>query len=126
MLCASCGTELLPGKKFCHACGAPAATACAFCGARVEPGWRFCPECGRAQDAPPLVAREEKPARPIPETLATRIRASQAVAGERKRATVFFCDLVDSTALAERCALPVEHLDLRASGARGPDDSEEV
>ena len=102
MLCASCGTELLPGKKFCHACGAPAATACAFCGARVEPGWRFCPECGRAQAAPAPVAREEKAARRIPETLATRIGAAGAVAGERKRATVFFCDLVDSTALAER------------------------
>ena len=30
-----------------------------------------------------------------------------------------------ASALAERCALPVVHLDLRAPGARGPDDGEE-
>ena len=131
MLCAQCGTELLAGAKFCHACGAAAAASCAGCGARVDPSWRFCPECGRAVgDAPagPAVERPVVPAaRPgaappapaprsiaprdpqaariaetIPETLATRIRASGAVAGERKRATVFFCDLVGSTALAER------------------------
>ena len=108
MLCAQCGTELLPGKKFCHACGAPAPAACPACGARIESGWRFCPECGHAQaeSAPPAPvepdARSARLAEHIPEQLATRIRSSGAVAGERKRATVFFCDLVGSTALAER------------------------
>ncbi len=122
MLCAQCGTELLPGKKFCHACGAAAAAACAACGARVDPSWRFCPECGQAVGSaapvtprapsastpvasPPVPAPDARAARiteAIPETLATRIRSSAPVAGERKRATVFFCDLVGSTALAER------------------------
>jgi class 3 adenylate cyclase len=122
MLCAQCGTELLPGKKFCHACGAAAAAACPSCGARVDPSWRFCPECGRAlgddapslrpipapamaAPAPPRVTADPHLARiteKIPENLATRIRSAGAVAGERKRATVFFCDLVGSTALAER------------------------
>ncbi|MEX2204639.1 MAG: adenylate/guanylate cyclase domain-containing protein [Myxococcota bacterium] len=132
MLCAQCGTELLPGKKFCHACGAAAAAACPSCGARVDPSWRFCPECGRglgeaaaspsgravvvpapagspapsgSAPATAPVATDPRVARiteKIPETLATRIRSAGAVAGERKRATVFFCDLVGSTALAER------------------------
>ncbi len=119
MLCAQCGTALLPGKKFCHACGAAAAAACPACGARVEPGWGFCPECGRAQGEPASAApsateranvspaasvpdeRLARLARHIPETLAKRIRAAGAVSGERKRATVFFCDLVGSTAIAE-------------------------
>ena len=117
MLCAQCGTELLPGKKFCHACGAAAAAACLTCGAKVLPGWGFCPECGRAQGEPALPSTERASvapdalvpderlallARHIPETLAKRIRAAGAVAGERKRVTVFFCDLVGSTAIAER------------------------
>ena len=96
---------------------------CANCGAPLEPDWRFCPDCGRAagrRRAPaptraraaagagrrprprPTDARLARLARHIPETLAERIRAAGAVAGERKRATVFFCDLVGSTALAER------------------------
>lgn len=117
MRCAQCGTELLPGKKFCHACGAAAPAACPSCGARIEPGWRFCPDCGHVLgEAPPpsplavaIPVVEPSPpdprlarlARHIPETLAKRIRSAGAIAGERKRATVFFCDLVGSTAIAE-------------------------
>jgi len=135
MRCARCGSDLLPGKKFCVSCGAPAQIPCTSCGAPVEPGWRFCPDCGRelaveaaAPAAPPIVAPAPAPAPPlpeqvahearlsrlsrhIPETLAERIRAAGAVAGERKRATVFFCDLVGSTALAERLD-PEEYRDL--------------
>ena len=121
MRCTRCGTELLPAKKFCVACGASALAPCASCGSPLEPDWRFCPDCGRAQGAaaapaaepaappPPAAAapvaedaRMASLARHIPETLAERIRAAGSVAGERKRATVFFCDLVGSTALAER------------------------
>jgi class 3 adenylate cyclase len=132
MLCARCGAELLAGKKFCVACGAPAQIPCANCGAPVEPSWRFCPDCGRelaaeatpAADSPPPAptpaappapsaddARLSRLSRHIPETLAERIRAAGAVAGERKRATVFFCDLVGSTALAEQLD-PEEYRDL--------------
>jgi class 3 adenylate cyclase len=130
MRCSRCGTELLPGKKFCVSCGAPAQIPCANCGAPVDPAWRFCPDCGRelgaepppvavAPPSPPPPAPEQvanearlsRLSRHIPETLAERIRAAGAVAGERKRATVFFCDLVGSTALAERLD-PEEYRDL--------------
>ncbi len=133
MRCSRCGTELLAGKKFCVSCGAPAQIPCPNCSAPVEPGWRFCPDCGReltletapaalatplspppAPQPPEQVANEarlSRLSRHIPETLAERIRAAGAVAGERKRATVFFCDLVGSTALAERLD-PEEYRDL--------------
>ncbi len=131
MRCSSCGTELLPGGKFCTNCGAAAQIPCANCGAPVEPSWRFCPDCGRelgARAPAPVAAPAPTPAAPtpaqtasearlsrlsrhIPETLAERIRAAGAVAGERKRATVFFCDLVGSTALAETLD-PEEYRDL--------------
>ena len=106
MRCVRCGSELLPGRRFCVSCGAPAQVSCANCGAAIEPGWRFCPDCGRevavAADAPAVPVppapvpiapsdpdeRLSRLSRHIPETLAERIRAARAVAGERMRASV--------------------------------------
>ena len=120
MRCGACGVELLPGKTFCHACGGRARQACAECGAPAESGFRFCPDCGaplpgaevaedpsapRAQavDASaPADPVQDRLTRHLPEALAAKIRATGAVSGERKRATVLFCDLVGSTAIAEQ------------------------
>ncbi|MCP4003883.1 MAG: hypothetical protein GY725_06775, partial [bacterium] len=110
MPCGNCGTELLPGKNFCHACGTPLQAACRNCGETLNPEFRFCPECGTAAGevaaTSSLPAREDPPEsdplqRHLPEGLASKIRRVGAVAGERKRATVLFCDLVGSTAIAE-------------------------
>lgn len=114
MRCGDCGTELIGGKPFCHACGARAPLACEGCASPLQAGFRFCPECGTptpaaahgSADAPGSTADERASARAaataIPETLAAKIRAGQGVlAGERKLVTVMFCDLVGSTALAE-------------------------
>lgn len=130
MLCASCGTELISGKKFCHQCGAAATIACPNCGAAVDPSFRFCPDCGfrigaEAQDngveankpSPPQAAAagNDRLARLpslIPAELAQKILDSKgAVVGARKIVTVLFCDLVGSTAIAERLD-PEEYRDL--------------
>ena len=117
MLCATCGTELIPGKKFCHNCGAAAAVPCPSCGAAVDPGFRFCPDCGSriaaetenkaAETSPPAgsAANDRLAQLPslIPAELAQKILDSKgAVVGARKLVTVLFCDLVGSTAIAER------------------------
>jgi len=107
MRCVTCGTELIPGKQFCHACGRSAPRHCASCGAVLEPGFRFCPECGTSVDdhaaAPSGADRLARLSCEIPTGLAEKIRASpRAIAGERKLVTVLFCDLVGSTAIAER------------------------
>ena len=98
MRCRACGTELLPGKSFCHACGARATQTCGHCGAEVDPGFRFCPDCGQAltSDAPPA----PRAASSVPEDLAQKIRSAQSLPGERKQVTVLFCDLAGSTAVA--------------------------
>jgi class 3 adenylate cyclase len=119
MGCASCGAELLPGKRFCPACGAEVPLACPSCGAALGPQFRFCPDCGAAiasrPGPPPAPAADDRLARlsrHIPIGLAEKIRASKGtVAGERKLVTVLFCDLVGSTALAERLD-PEEYRDL--------------
>ncbi len=129
--CGHCGTELLPGKKFCHACGTRVVAACPSCGATVEAQFRFCPDCGTslplsangseapepAGAAPPedVVAEPRGAlAARIPDELAQKILANRAaMSGERKVVTVVFCDLVGSTAIAERLD-PEEYRDLLA------------
>ncbi len=84
------------------ACGSRLGAHCAACGAALPEGARFCPGCGHA------VAAAAAPARSAPESytprhLAEKILTSRdAMQGERKPVTVLFCDLVSSTALAER------------------------
>jgi predicted nucleic acid-binding Zn ribbon protein len=50
VLCPSCGGAVLPGQRFCTACGAALSDVCPGCGAGVLPGQRFCTGCGRQLD----------------------------------------------------------------------------
>src|ERR1041385_3045141 len=88
MLCPSCGTENLAGRKFCTECGTALAVVCGSCGAPLVGGEKFCGECGdpvtgvEAGRTPAAVARE-------------------APAAERRLVSVLFADLVGFTALSE-------------------------
>jgi class 3 adenylate cyclase/tetratricopeptide (TPR) repeat protein len=99
--CPSCQKESPPGARFCVGCGARLGARCTGCDAELPEGARFCPACGRAVEASAAAA-------PVPESytprhLAEKILVSRpAMQGERKPVTVLFCDLVNSTALAER------------------------
>jgi class 3 adenylate cyclase/tetratricopeptide (TPR) repeat protein len=138
MRCSSCGSELLPGKKFCHVCGAAAEIACPSCGSRVPAGFRFCPDCGfalagaappappqaqgqapipavavePAHSPPPAAPADDRLARHVPAELARKVRESAgSIVGERKLVTILFCDLVGSTAIAEQLD-PEDYRDL--------------
>ena len=94
MRCLRCSTELIPGKRFCQACGLEVGARCANCGAGLEASFRFCPDCGTPVPGAPAKPPAEAPREP---------RVAAAVTdGERKQVTVLFCDLVGSTAIAER------------------------
>jgi class 3 adenylate cyclase/tetratricopeptide (TPR) repeat protein len=80
-------------------CGVRAAQRCTSCGGALTPEFRFCPQCGQpvgaeAASSPPAPAPTVPATEPAP--------APVAVDGERKQVTVLFCDLVGSTAIAER------------------------
>src|SRR5438094_4483856 len=81
-------------------------TSCLACGAAVAPGSRFCRAGGKAQPVPPAALLSPRFATPVaytPRHLADRILNSRsALQGERKRVTVVFCDIVDSSTLAAR------------------------
>ena len=118
MRCLNCGSELIAEKAFCHACGARAPRVCVQCGSTIESGFRFCPECGAptanepAGSPPALPDRVARLLGNVPTALADKIRAGQGlITGERKLVTVLFCDLVGSTAIAERLD-PEEYRDL--------------
>ena len=78
--CPACGVALAPESRFCHACGA------------------------RILASPAAVpARFAAPVNYTPRHLAERILTYRSsLEGEHKSVTVVFCDIVESTALAER------------------------
>src|SRR5580704_18186208 len=100
--CSRCQEDNPARAKFCLACGARLATSCPSCGAEAPEGARFCPACGGSLQAG-AAAAPRVPESYTPRHLAEKILTSRAsLQGERKPVTVLFCDLVSSTALAER------------------------
>jgi class 3 adenylate cyclase/tetratricopeptide (TPR) repeat protein len=89
MLCPSCGTENLQGKKFCKECGTALAVACGSCGAALGGDEKFCGECGAPVETEAASGSVRLPA------------AREAPAAERRLVSVLFADLVGFTALSE-------------------------
>ena len=90
-ICASCGTENSPGRKFCGGCGALLSQACPACGAGNEPGVRFCGECGASLEGgiAPVAVRQAP------------VAVRQAPVAERRLVSVLFADLVGFTSASE-------------------------
>ncbi|MBI3127451.1 MAG: AAA family ATPase [Candidatus Tectomicrobia bacterium] len=112
MRCPRCQAENREGRRFCAECGVPLALPCPSCGFSNEPGEKFCGGCGQPLGAVPPTA-ESKFASPrsyTPKHLAEKILTSRsALEGERKQVTVFFCDIANSTPLAERLGPEAMH-----------------
>ena len=108
--CAVCQQPQGPAARFWVACGTPRPEVCPSCGQAVSVPATFCPRCGQRLDARPSAVSTPSleaalsPPLPVSPAVTTRV-----MAGERKRVTVLFCDLVDSTALAERLGPEAMH-----------------
>ncbi len=105
MNCSRCQAENRPDRRFCGACGASLGMACPACGFSNEPDEKFCGGCGKPLSiAGPTAEPEFASSRSYaPEQLVEKILTSRsALEGERKQVTVLFCDIVNSTPLAER------------------------
>ena len=85
MICASCGAENDPGRKFCLSCGQRLAVTCPSCGAANTPGAKFCGECGS----------------PLSEADAPAAAAASVPVSERRLVSVLFADLVGFTTISE-------------------------
>ncbi len=98
MKCPRCQAQNREGAQFCRECGTRFDAVCPACGAGVEPGSKFCDRCGATLSLSPAPAGSY-----TPKHLAEKILTSRsALEGERKQVTVLFCDVVDSSRLAER------------------------
>src|SRR5713101_3527464 len=104
MRCTKCGTEGIPGKKFCAECGSPLSNRCSNCSSDNAPGAKFCADCGSAlgtdagaESGKLFAAQATGGVRIAPE----QPDASTVIEGERKTVTALFADIKGSTELME-------------------------
>jgi class 3 adenylate cyclase/tetratricopeptide (TPR) repeat protein len=106
MTCPPCHHANPADARFCTGCGQPLARLCPACQTPNTPDSRFCKACGTslAASAPPQPdLRAAAPQSYTPRHLTEKILTSRsALEEERKQVTVLFCDLANSTGLAER------------------------
>ena len=107
MECPGCGYENSEQAKFCGDCAQSLAApkVCDACGTENPPRQKFCNECANPLSPAPAASAadeiERSPREYTPRHLAERILNSRsALEGERKRVTVLFADVRDSTAMA--------------------------
>ena len=98
MRCASCGSEIAAGKKFCGDCGAEQSNRCPKCGVENSPGKRFCGDCGVALGAAaPAAAAPARAGKRITDL----VEPAGELDGERKTVTALFADIKGSTELEQ-------------------------
>jgi class 3 adenylate cyclase/tetratricopeptide (TPR) repeat protein len=113
--CPQCQIPNRDGRRFCAQCGAELlAPGCPSCGFVNDSEDRFCGGCGRQLEAitlpSPLHAHFASLQSYTPRHLADRILTSRfTLEGEHKQVTVLFCDLAQSTMLADRLGARAMH-----------------
>ncbi len=97
MQCLRCDSQNKAGNDYCESCGAPLGIKCDACHNINGPTSRFCGQCGAA-----LVLTPASPG-PSPQRL---LRSLSIKGGERKRLTVLFADIRNSTSLIDSLGDP--------------------
>src|SRR5713101_4113932 len=99
MRCSKCGTEGIPGKKFCAECGSQFSNRCSNCNSDNAPGAKFCADCGSALGTDIVGERGKQSATEAAGgvRIAPERQTSETIEGERKTVTALFADIKDST-----------------------------
>src|SRR5271165_5944243 len=101
MRCSKCGTEGIPGKKFCAECGTPLSNRCSD----NAPGAKFCADCGNAFGSAigSVTVSTRSSAADAPSTVCIAPGQPDASLpeGERKTVTALFADIKGSMELME-------------------------
>jgi predicted ATPase/class 3 adenylate cyclase len=97
MQCAQCGGRNDASNKYCESCGAQLKIKCDACGHRNEPTSRYCGQCGAAVFVTPVGSDQSSQ---------QILRSLSLKGGERKRLTVLFADIRNSTSLIDNLGDP--------------------
>ncbi len=97
MQCVQCGEQNDAGNKYCESCGAQLKIKCEACGHSNEAASRYCGQCGSEVLAAPIDDNKS------PQQI---LRSLSIKGGERKRLTMLFADIRNSTSLIDSLGDP--------------------
>ncbi|GLH80996.1 hypothetical protein SSBR45G_59050 [Bradyrhizobium sp. SSBR45G] len=97
MECARCGKQNQAERASCELCGEPLGLKCEACNETNSPSNRFCGQCGSPLSG--RLAASDQAAQRVLRTLSSK-------GGERKRLTILFADIRDSTQLIDSLGDP--------------------
>ena len=98
MQCLRCGHQNKATNEYCEGCGAALGIECSACHHLNGPTARFCGKCS----APLKLAASSKASPPLQHVLTSLT----AKGGERKRLTILFADICNSTGLIDSLGDP--------------------
>jgi adenylate cyclase len=98
MQCARCGGQNKASNDYCEGCGAPLGIKCHACNHINGPTSRFCGKCSAAL-GPAAAAGPDPSSQHI-------LRSLSSKGGERKRLTILFADIRNSTSLIDSLGDP--------------------
>ena len=98
MQCARCGSQNKAGNDYCEGCGAPLGIKCHACNHINGATSRFCGKCSAAL-GPAAAAGPDPSSQHI-------LRSLSSKGGERKRLTILFADIRNSTSLIDSLGDP--------------------
>src|SRR5581483_695937 len=98
MQCLHCGCQNKTTNEYCEACGATLGLACKACGHLNGPASRFCGHCGGVLGQS-VAGEAQSPGQNV-------LKSLSAKGGERKRLTVLFADIRNSTGLMDSLGDP--------------------
>lgn len=109
MICPRCEHDSQPRAKFCSDCGHQLLLVCLKCRETLPPEAHFCPECGQPRGSGATPAEPLAPRDSDRDPAGIEERSAGVLDGERKQVTVLFCDLTNSTRLAEGLGAEAMH-----------------
>ncbi len=98
MQCLRCGCPNKATNEYCEGCGSALGIECAACGHVNGPAARFCGQCSTALKHTAAAASNQ--------AWQKVLRSLHAKGGERKRLTILFADICNSTSLIDRLGDP--------------------
>jgi class 3 adenylate cyclase/tetratricopeptide (TPR) repeat protein len=104
MKCPNCQTDNAETRKFCRECGKKLVLVCPECETENPPADKFCGDCGHDLRKPKGTKPfdYDQPHSYTPKHLAEKILSTRSsIEGERKRVTILFADVANSTAMFE-------------------------